>query len=51
MAEKKPKAVHYVVVGRRSARIVRTLRALLKGHPEFKVIVDRRRREQPQKPP
>ena len=45
MAKKKQAAFHYVIVGRRSAGIVRRLRALLKGHPEFKVIVDRRRGE------
>lgn len=42
MAKKKPKAVHYVVVGRRSAVMAQALRTLLKGYPEFKVIVDRR---------
>ena len=45
MAKKKPKAVHYVIVGRRSGVMAQALRSLLKGYPEFKVIVDRRRGE------
>lgn len=50
MAKKKPKALHYVVMGRRSAVMVQALRTLLKGYPEFKVVVDRRRGERRRSP-
>lgn len=40
-----PSEVHYVVVSRRSAHKKDQVEVLLKGWPEFQVVVDRRRAE------
>jgi hypothetical protein len=45
MAEEKPGEIHYVIIGRRSAHVLKKVQDLLKDHPEFVVIVDRRKGE------
>ena len=44
-----PSELHYVIISRRTANKKDQVETLLKGWPEFQVIVDRRRNERRKK--